>query len=296
MNKVFALLSFILVCIPVRAAGSTSSTQSREDLFYQGPKPVAVVIQSTPMMSPASTLVPLAAIYDDGQIVYLKRANPTQSIFAADSVYVAKKLNPSELDQIRKKIAGFGDYHALAGHYSVFRATDQPSTYLYFSTGETTFTTGIYGLSSPNRHPKEFQALPAAIQAFYNFMTTFDYADAKQWEPSYIKIIAWKNPEPAVKTVPWPTEWPGLHSPNTFTDRGYRLIYIPGNQISKYHELAKIEAQPEQNHNPIAKLKPVLTSIDGQAWFIQMKYVFPREDIWTKAIHGNYSAPQLISR
>ena len=90
---------------------------------------------------------PRVTIYDNGQIVYLKREKDQSP------VPYTKQLSDEALAEVKKKLTTFGDYSKLNPYYDLApNTTDLPETKIYLSFGDTEFVTCVYGLMVSDTH------------------------------------------------------------------------------------------------------------------------------------------------
>lgn len=266
MKRALALLSLILLSAPVRASDIDP---------FKGPEPIAVLIQTDPWLMVIGSDTPMVAIYDDGQVVYLKREKDKPP------VYVTKQLDSEALAETRKKLLAFGDYSNVKRYYDMApEVTDQPETRIYLSLGQTKFVTRVYGLMvSDTRLPgytvmgsgKKPDELPQALKELHAYLTSLAFPDAKPWKPPYVEAMIWAYDYATDESIHWPKDWPNLESPNALKRGDTYSIFLPGTELPKLREF--LATRKDKGAVEIANKK----------WAVSYRYTFPSEPIWFKA-------------
>ena len=183
---------------------------------FKGPKPIAVLIQTDPWLEVIGSDTPMVVIYDDGQVLYLKREKGKKPVF------FAKQINAEALSEVRKKLSSFGDYSKFKRSYNLApNVFDLPETQIYLSLGKTDFVCGVYGLMVSDTDLPAYTSvegeekpdkLPKAVKDLHAYLTSFDFADAKPWEPAYVEAMIWGYDNASEESIHWPKEWPGFIS------------------------------------------------------------------------------------
>lgn len=258
-----AIALFVFFSAFAHAAEPTTSTTSRVEQFYKGPKPIAVVVEFDPWNTVRGSDMPRVTVYDDGQVIFCKPKNDR-------TLYLTKKLDPTAFAELKKKIESFGDCSKFASYYNLSRATDQVMIQIYLSVGKP-FVTSIYGLSSARRENKA-SALPAALGDIYDYLTSLDFPDAKPWTPPYVEMMLWDFSH-AQGQQDWPKQWPGIDSPSSFKHKHGDMIsiFLPGKEIPNVKAYIR----------SLAGRCAVV--IDGKKYSIDYRYAFPGEPVWKKA-------------
>lgn len=269
MKKLLAALTLVLVCTSVHALDIDP---------FKGPKPVAVLIQTDPWLMVIGSDTPMVTIYDDGQVVYLKREKEKPSVL------LTKQLNANELAVVRKKLASFGDYSKLKRYYDLApHVTDLPETKFYLSPDDGDLVTTVYGLMVSDTHlpahstfgaDREPDKLPALIKELHSYLTSLDFTDVKPWEPPYVEAMVWRYDYAPEESIHWPEEWPGLDSPSTLKRRDAYSIFLPGKELPKLREFLKTRKEKGA------------VEIEGKKWAVSIRYTFPSEPVWFKAFRS----------
>jgi len=268
-KALLATVPLILVCVSVHALDIDP---------FKGPKPIAVLIQTDPWLMVIGSDTPMVTIYENGQIVYLKREKEKPPVL------LSKQLTTNELAGVREKLTSFGDYSKLKRYYDLApHVTDLPETKIYLSPDGGNLVTTVYGLMVTDTHLPAYSTfgadrkpdkLPALIKELHTYLTSLDFADAKPWEPSYVEAMIWGYDYAPDESIQWPKDWPGLDSPNTLKRRDAYSIFLPGKELPKLREFLK--TQKEKGAVEIEKKK----------WAVSIRYTFPSEPVWFKAFRA----------
>ena len=269
MKRTLAVLVLMFVCATAHALDIDP---------FRGPKPIAVLLQTDPWLMVIGSDTPMVAIYEDGQVLYLKRA-PKK-----DPVLLVAHLSQKALTNITQKLSSFGDYSKVKRHYNLApNVTDLPETRIYLSIGNTKLVTSIYGLKVSDTHLPAYSTfpghqrpddLPKAVKELHAFLTTMDFADAKPWKPQYIEVMIWPYDYAPDKSIHWPRDWPGLDSPNTLKRRDAYSIFLPGSDFPRLRGFLKTQKEKGA------------VEIGGRKWAVSVRYTFPSEPIWSNAFKG----------
>jgi hypothetical protein len=241
---------------------------------YKGPEPVAVLIQTDPWLMVIGSDTPMAAIYGDGDVVYLERKNGNPS-------YFHKRLLPKELEKTQATLAGFGDYSKIKSHYNIApNVTDQPETRIYLNLNGHRFVTRVYGLRVSNTPlpgytvlpgQQEADTLPETLRRLHQYLTSLQFDDATPWQPEHVEVMIWEYEYAPDESIHWPKEWPGLESPSTIRRGDSYSIFLPGRELPRLRELLKTRKEKGA------------VEIGGKKWAVSYRYVFPSEPIWMRA-------------
>ena len=242
---------------------------------FRGPKPIAALIQTDPWLMVIGSDTPMVTIYDDGQVVYLKREKEKPPVL------YAKQLDTNELAIVQKKLASFGDYSKLKRYYDLApQVTDLPETKIYLSPDNGNFVTTVYGrMVADTRLPaystfgekRKPDKLPKPIKDLHSYLTSLNFTDAKPWEPPYIEVMVWGYDYAPDETIHWPKNWPGLDSPSTLKRGDAYSIFLPGKELSELRDFLKTQKEKGA------------VEIGGKKWAVSIRYTFPSEPVWRKA-------------
>ncbi len=134
----------LLLCLPIYVLAFNP---------FEGPKPIAVLIQTNPWRMVIGSDTPLIAVYENGQVLYLRRDEDNTS------KYLHKQLDSTEFDSVKNTLASFGDYENMNSYYNLTpNVTDQPETKIYLSYDDVDFVTSVYGLRVSDTKLRSFTA------------------------------------------------------------------------------------------------------------------------------------------
>ncbi len=127
MKTTVAILSLVLGC---------AFAQALDFDPFKGPKPIAVLIQTDPWLMVIGSDTPLVAIYDDGQVLYLRRKKDEPPSL------LHVQLGPGALTEIKSKLSSFGDFSKLNRYYDLApNVFDLPETKIFLSVAGKEFAT-----------------------------------------------------------------------------------------------------------------------------------------------------------
>ena len=245
---------------------------------FEGPRPIAVLIQTDPWLMVIGSDTPLIALYEDGQVIYFNRKENTTVR------YLHKQLNADEIERVKRELSSFGDYEDTKPHYDLAPAvTDLPETRLYLSFDNTKLVTSVYGLKiSDTKLPAvgifgndtKPDSLPDNIKNLHAYLTSLDFDGAEPWEPAWVEVMIWSYDYAPEESIRWPDDWPGLDSPYTVKRGDSYSIFLPGQEIPRLREFLK------------TRRSKGAIEIDGQKWAASARYTFPGEPTWNRAFRG----------
>ena len=109
---------------------------------FDGPKPIAVLIQTDPWAMVMGADTPRVALYEDGMVIFLKESGKSWN-------YRRKDLSATELADFKKRLTPTAQMKGLKRSYNLLpHVTDQPEALFYFRDGERELTTRVYGLKA----------------------------------------------------------------------------------------------------------------------------------------------------
>jgi hypothetical protein len=252
-----------LVIITLAAAVGASPTFDP----YQGPKPIAVWVQTDPWLWVIGSDSPRAVLYEDGELVFAKVRG------RRDVVFRHRKLGPAELDAFKVRVAAAAGLSGVQGQYDLAPdITDQPETLLYARSGAHEVATRIYGVEAEDATlpAAEFQPVPKELHELHRLLATLADAGSTEWQPRYIEVML--SPLKQVPAVAhWPSDWPGLKSDRAFKRQDQYSIYLDSGLKPKLDALLA-----QQNGRGGIEL-------GGTVWGMRTRMAFPSERVWGKA-------------
>jgi hypothetical protein len=267
-STLFAVV-LVFICLPANALDFDP---------FAGPKPVAVLIQTDPWSMVIGSDTPRIVIYEDGQVIYLKRDED------GTSKYVHKDLDSAELERVKANLSSFGDYTQLKQYYDLApNVTDLPQTKIYLSYDNVGLVTSVYGLMTSDSHlpasltfgiDSKPDSLPEQVEKLHAYLAEIEFDGAVPWEPSYVEVIIWGYDYAPEKSITWPKDWPGLASPNTLRQGDTYSIFIPGDKL------------PDLRKFLMTRRPRGAIEIEGKKWIADIRYTFPSEPVWRRAFRG----------
>src|SRR6266850_970094 len=107
---------------------------------FDGPKPIAIFIQTNPWAMVIGSDTPRVAVYESGEVVFAKKLNDRLA-------YHFIALDKSELEKVREQFKPVLALKEVKPGYNVRpNLTDQPEAKFYFRDGEREVATSVYGL------------------------------------------------------------------------------------------------------------------------------------------------------
>jgi len=233
---------------------------------YQGPQPVAILIQTDPWLMVIGSDTPRLAIYDDGEVIYL-HVDKSQR-----STYVYKQLTGDELEAIKKKLSSFGDYMSIREQYDLMpNVSDLPETKIYLNLNGKVMATSIYGLTLETKASAIVpgaDVLPAVLQNLYRYLVALKFPDTKPWLPKYVEVMVWRYSYAPDQSIHWPKDWPDLDSAQTIKRGDTYSIFMPATEIPRLSAFLKTRREKGA------------VEIDGKKWAVAFRYTFPNEPVW----------------
>jgi hypothetical protein len=246
---------------------------------FKGPQPIAVLIQTDPWLMVIGSDTPMLTIYDDGQVIYLRRGEE------GTPLYVCKQLTQEELEGTKKELAAFGDFSAIKAYYNLApNITDMPETKIYLSLNSKTMVTSVYGLMATKTQLPAYTVMPGiqtpatlpdSLRNLYDYLVRLKFVGAKPWQPTYIEVMVWGYSYAPDKSIHWPKEWPRLESPDTIKRGDAYSIFLPGADIAKLRSF--LNTRKEKG----------AVEIGGKKWAVAYRYAFPSEPVWMRAFRQN---------
>lgn len=263
--RALLIAGIALTCLDVHAADIRP---------FDGPNPVAVLVQTDPWAMVIGSDTPRVAVYEDGEIIFLKKTNGT---FA----YHHWKLLQAELTEFKNRLVPVGKLKDLKNFYDARpHFTDQPEAMFYLRTDQRELVTRVYGLTAPStRLPAHTSfpggskphGIPKELLELHRFLCSIDYADSEPWTPRYLEAMVWPYEYAREASIIWPSKWPGLESERAFRRGDSYSIFMDGNVLPNLREF--LGTRKERG----------AVEIGGRKWMVSCRFTFPSEPVWRKA-------------
>ena len=274
LDSVAALLANCTVLAIVTATSFVASCFGEEFSPFDGPKPIAIFLQSNPWAKVIGSDTPRVAVYEDGEIIYARKLNNRLDYFHL-------KLNEEAFAEVRKKLEPVLALKELKPAFDMVpRVTDQPRAMFYLRDGEREATTTVYGLLDSGTRQTPYTSLPDApmpdvppdeLLTLHRWLCELDFADAEEWVPKYVEVLLWGYSYAPDPSINWPKQWPSLTSERVVRRGKLTSIFLDGSMLPKLR-------------NFLASRSPKgAVELDGSKWAASYRYTFVGEPIWRHA-------------
>ena len=241
---------------------------------FDGPKPIAVLIQTDPWAMVMGADTPRVAVYEDGAVIFLKQSGKSAN-------YHRKDLSVAELADFKKRLIPTEHLKDFKCSYNLLPyVTDQPEALFYLRDGDHALATRVYGLKVagtklsahtvlPGKQKPD--ALPDELVELHKFLCAVDYSDSQEWTPRYLEVMIWPYKYAPEVSIDWPKDWPGLDSKRSFRRGDSYSIFLDGSVLPELQKF--LRSQKEKG----------AVEIGGKKWAVSFRSVFPSEPLWRKA-------------
>jgi hypothetical protein len=259
MNRIF--LIFLSLFLTMQNANADAF------LPFDGPRPLAVLVETNPWRMVIGSDTPSFVLYEDGQVIYRKKSAKQEM------PYLWKQLTADELRSLKAKLISFGPYRKGPNRIDVAEVSDQPETKMYLSFEGAELVASIYGMNFLNESRAEGrskQPLPSELRRVFDLLSSLEFKDAKEWTPKYIEAMVWNYDHAIEPSISWPKAWPGLNSPTTIKKSNRYSIFVPG--AESRNVTAFLQTRKEKG----------AVEIDGKKFSVAIRPAFPSEPVWRK--------------
>jgi hypothetical protein len=265
--RAVATILFSLCLAPACVGGDFSP--------FDGPNPLAVFIQSDPSALAIGEETPRVAVYEDGEVIFLKRVDQRR-------VYHHLRLDTSALARFRERLKPVLALKDLKAGYNIApNLTSQPMAKFYFRDGDREVATLVYGLMAPGTKLVAYTELPGGPPAvtppnellkLHKYLCELDYEKSAEWTPRYVEVMLWDYsyaPEPSIY---WPKNWPSLGSDRTIRRGDSYSIFLDGSSLPELR--AFLMTQKERG----------AVEIGGSKMTACHRFAFPGEPTWRRVL------------
>ena len=257
------------IVIFVLSLMATHLARAAEFHPFDGPIPVAILIETNPWAMVIGADTPRVAVYDDGEVIFAKEQNQRVQ-------YYQLTLDAPSLKTMRTQLSALLSINDLKLSYELVRATDQPEAKFYLSDKKRELVTSVYGLSSTGNGSSVSgdsgnAGVPRELLDFYKWLLELDSSQRKVWTPKYVEVMLWDYsyaPQPSIK---WPRDWPSLDSDRTVKRGDKYSIFLDG------------RLQPQIAAFLATRSEKGAVEISGKKMAADYRYTFPGEPTWRKA-------------
>lgn len=239
---------------------------------YAGPRPLAVFIETEPQLLVAGSDMPRVAVYENGDIVFAR-------ISAGGMSYRRAQLDRRRLAELRSRLHAVTELKGLSARYDLQPgATGLPETRFYLRDAGRETAVAVHGWRDPPapaaKTKEAVVRVPPALAKLRDWFRGVDIPDAQAWNPKYVEVMLWPNPEASDESIVWPPEWPSLRSTRAMTRGQMVSIYLDGSALPALRDF-------------LATQRPKgAVLIGGRKMAVDFRYVFPSEPIWRKAFNA----------
>lgn len=247
---------------------------SKEFDPFQGASPIAVLTQSDPWAMVVGSDTPHVAIYENGDVIFIKKINGQES-------YHKIILDEQELDAVRARLDPLLSLDELKSGYSMRpNWTDQPTANIYVRSGDREIATSVYGMtcsdsstSEDNPLVSEFSlgTVPGGLVEAHRWMCNLDFQNSKAWEPEYIEVMLWDYSYAPEASVQWPEAWPSLNSDRAIKRKSMYSLFMDGSSLSALRKFLS------------TRNAKGAVEISEKKMAVSYRFVFPGEPVWRDA-------------
>jgi hypothetical protein len=269
MKLIIAFLTLLLSASGVSALGIDP---------FNGPEPIAVMIQTNPWLMVIGSDNPMIAIYSDGQVIQLNQEKENAPL------YVQAQLTEQQLEEVKRKILSFGDYSKINKSYNLApNVSDLPETKIFLNFRGAKLGTSIYGLMVLDTKILGFSSLPGQdkpdtlpenLKNLHDYLANLKFDSSKEWIPKFVEVMIWPYENAPDESIHWPKDWPGLDSPNTLKRHDRYSIFLPGAMIEQLGKFL------------LTRKEKGAVEIGNKKWAVSIRYAFPGEPVWRKVFQS----------
>ena len=248
----------------------TSCVRDHISPAFDGPAPLAILIEENPWLWAVGADVPSVALYADGLLVY------RDATITNDIPFRSFRLPERELRTLCESVGPSEAFRKLHPNLVLVDGFDFPSTKMYLSDGRTHKMVSIYGSLIDNGHIKACSSdtnivAPNEFARVQTLLSSLSYPNAQPWVPEYFEIMIWPY-DYAPNQRDWPASFPGLQDRLTVRrKKGAYSLFMKGSRKAELIEYLSKSAENEA------------ILIDGKKWARSVRPVFPSEPVWRAA-------------
>lgn len=236
-----------------------TATPIRHPQFkLEGPRPLIVWLENDPWRMVIGSDSPTFALYEDGQVIFLKEDE------RGELRYFAVTLSEVEKVQLLATLAIDPEFFTLESLYEASEWTDQPTHTLLVRDDVALKRVSVYGDVRGDAEVK--QKTPGPFLELVEQLSRYDHPQAAPWLPKEVEVMVW--PYDSSEALPWPDDWPDLEHPTTWQrgDDSYSL-YLDWSQFEELREMIEEES-------------PSALLINDRTWSYSYRYPFLNEHLW----------------
>jgi hypothetical protein len=239
---------------------------------FEGPKPIAVLIEQNPWLMVIGSDVPRVAVYENGDVIFLKQTGKD------DYEFRIAHLAPEEIQSLERTWDPLVNVQPKSYYDLLPGMSDAHTTKLYVSEGNRAVAVNVYGLDCDDgpqfidAASKGKDAPPAELFRVHQRLCDIDFKNSEKWTPKYVEVLLWDYHYAPDKSIYWPKDWPDLKSDRAFQRGDMWSIFFDAAQLPRLN--AFLKTQKEKG----------AVEVDGRKWSVAYRYTFPSEPVWRKAM------------
>jgi hypothetical protein len=203
-------------------------------------EPAAMLIEHDPWAMVIGADLPLVEVYADGTVLRADAGN------TRDPGYLVSQLAPREMERLRESIGPTKELLALRDYYdSRPNVTDQPTTQLVLSAGETSKSVSVYGYALGTVDTPAYTVIaggekgdevPREFDRVARLLAALAPRHELPWKPRYIEVMLWPYDHSPDLPMSWPADWPSVGSPLTFARGNSYSVVLPGSELARLRD------------------------------------------------------------
>jgi len=264
-----------LAAMILAALSLTSYCDAEEFNPFDGPKPIAVFIQTDPWKMVIGSDTPRVAVYENGDVIFAKAVEDRL-------MYHHTRLNYEKLNEVRARLKPVLALDHLERWYDVApNVTDMPQARFYIRDGDRKTATSVYGLMAPKTRLPAYTEFsdetkpslpPEELLKLHKWLCELDYPESEEWTPRYVEIMLWEYSYAPDTSIQWPANWPKLDSERAFKRGDQYSVFLDGSLLPEIRGF-------------LAKRKEKGTiEAGGGKWAMSYRFTFPQEPTWHEAL------------
>jgi len=241
---------------------------------FQGPKPLAIFIQSDPWAMVIGSDLPRVAVYENGDVIFTKKVTDRLA-------YYHVTLDSKEIESVRVRLKPLLSLKDLRPRYNLRpNVTDQPEARFYIRDGERDVATCVYGLMDAGTELLAYTMFPGGREAtvppdevlkLHKWFCDLNFPNAEEWKPKYAEVMLWNYSYAPEESIHWPKNWPSLDSDRAMKRGDSYSIFLDGALLPRLREF--LATRKEKG----------AVEVEGRKMAASYRFTFPAERVWRKA-------------
>jgi hypothetical protein len=241
---------------------------------FEGPEPLAVLIEKDPWAWVLNADVPRVALYEDGTLIFLAGSGD-------GAEYRRAALSQPQLSGYRRQLAAaFALGESRFSYDMAPAASDMPETRIYVRDGARDVAIrvrGMRGCGSPRAGEAILpglrgQRVPPEVLRLHERLCGAAREPSSKWVPRYVEAMLIPYESAPEQSIVWPKGWPGLDSDRAVRRGDAYSIFMDGSTLDELHSF--LEKRSERG----------AVEIGGRPWVVVVRPIFPGEPRWQRAL------------